>query len=47
MRGSAGSKGVEDLESVGSALSMGAAGEGDLETTEGSEVPGGGAPLTI
>ena len=42
-----GSEGVEDLESVASTFSVGGAGEGDLETTEGTEVPGGGAPFTI
>ena len=46
-RGSEGNKGVEDLESPGSGFSADGAGEGDLETTAGTEVPGGGAPLTI
>ncbi len=37
----------DELESLDSAFSPNGAGEDDLETTVGTEVPGGGAPLTI
>ena len=45
--GSDGNNGAEDLESPGSAFSIDETGDGDRDTTAGTEVPGGGAPLTI
>ena len=45
--GSEVTKGGDDVGSPNSAFSANGAGEDDLETTEGTEVPGGGAPLTI
>lgn len=46
-KGSDGNKGVVELAPVDMAFSDRGIGEGDLETTDGTEVPGGGAPLTI
>ncbi len=40
-------KGAGYLGSAGSLPMVGALGEGEPETIEGTEVPGGGAPLTI
>ena len=46
-KGSDRGKGVPDLRVIRSVSSESGAGDGDLETTVGTEVPGGGAPLTI
>lgn len=45
--GSEGANGGDEVESPDSAFSSDGAGEDDLETTVGTDVPGGGAPLTI
>ena len=45
--GSEGGNGGKKVESRDSAFSSDGAGEDDLETTVGTEVPGRGAPLTI
>ncbi len=44
--GSGGWSGVADPDFAGSAGSACRAGVGDLESTVGTDVPGGGAPLT-
>lgn len=45
--GSEVAEGGDDAECPDSPFSSTGAGEDDLETTIGTEVPGGGAPLTI
>ena len=45
--GSEGGDGGKEVECCVSAFSSDGAGEDDLETMVGTEVPGGGAPLTI
>ena len=45
--GSEDARGGDEVETPGSAFSSNGAGEDDLDTTVGTEVPGGGAPLTI
>lgn len=46
-KGSEGGNGVTGLEDPRSAFPEAGAGEDDLETILGTEVPGSGAPLTI